>query len=189
MVLLVVDTQKLITNRDLYNFDDFENIVKKLIAAARENGVEVIYVRHDDGVGAELTKGTPGFEIYEGFRPQQGEVIFDKTVNSSFKGTGLLEYLKEKNVQTVVVVGLQTDYCIDATIKCGFEHGFKMIVPENANSTFDNAFMSAEASCKYYNEFMWKGRYAECISAEETIDRMKKDIKRIRNEEVMRCHV
>ena len=162
MVLLVVDTQKLITTPDLYNFNAFEDAVKTLIAAARENNVEVIYVRHDDGVGAELTKGTLGFEIYEGFSPQPGEKIFDKTVNSSFKGTGLLE-----------VVGLQTDYCIDATIKCGFEHGFKMIVPENANSTFDNAFMTGEQSYRYYNEFMWKGRYAECISVEETIKRMK----------------
>jgi len=173
MVLLVVDTQKLITNSNLYNFEVFENSVKTLIEAARGNNVEVIYVRHDDGAGAELTKGTPGFEIYEGFEPRIEEKIFDKTVNSSFKGTGLLEYLVEKNVHTVAVVGLQTDYCIDATIKCGFEHGFKMIVPENANSTFDNAFMTGEQSCKYYNEFMWKGRYAECISVEETVERMK----------------
>lgn len=172
MVLLVVDTQKLITTPNLYNFNVFEDAVKTLIAAARENDIEVIYVRHDDGAGAELTKGTPGFEIYEGFSPQPDEKIFDKTVNSSFKGTGLLEYLVEKNIRIVAVVGLQTDYCIDATSKCGFEHGFKMIVPENANSTFDNAFMSGEQSYKYYNEFMWEGRYAECISVEETIERM-----------------
>ena len=53
MVLLVVDTQKLITTPDLYNFNAFEDAVKTLIAAARENNVEVIYVRHDDGAGAE----------------------------------------------------------------------------------------------------------------------------------------
>ena len=146
MILLVVDTQKLITNSNLYHFDVFENAVKTLIAAARENNVEVIYVRHDDGAGEELTKGTSGFEIYEGFSPQPGEKIFDKTVNSSFKGTGLLEYLREKNVRIVAVVGLQTDYCIDATIKCGFEHGFKMLAPENANSTFVKAFMTGEQS-------------------------------------------
>lgn len=173
MVLLVVDAQRLITNATLYNFAVFENSVKSLIAAARENYVEVIYVRHDDGDGAALTKGTPDFEIYEGFEPLQEEKIFDKTVNSSFNGTGLLEYLDKKNIRTVVVVGLQTDFCIDATIKCGFEHGFKMIVPAGANSTFDNAFMTGEQSYMYYNEFMWKGRYAECISVEETIERMK----------------
>ncbi|MBD5500216.1 MAG: cysteine hydrolase [Lachnospiraceae bacterium] len=175
MVLLVVDTQKLITNEDLYRFDLFENNVKKLIASARANDVEVIYIRHDDGMGSELTKGTAGFEIYGGFEPKQEEVIFDKTVNSAFKGTGLLEYLRNKKEQTLIVVGLQTDYCIDATIKCGFEHGFRMIVPEYANSTFDNFFMSAKDSYKYYNEFMWKGRYAECISVDETINIMKQE--------------
>lgn len=40
MVLLVVDTQNLITNSDLYNFNVFENAVKVLPAAARENNLE-----------------------------------------------------------------------------------------------------------------------------------------------------
>ena len=83
------------------------------------------------------------------------ERVFDKNVNSAFKGTGLLDYLHEKNEDTIIIVGLQTDYCIDATVKCGFEHGLKMIVPANTNSTLDNAYMTAEKSYRYYNEFMW----------------------------------
>ena len=170
MVLLVIDTQKMITNDKLYQFELFESRIRTLIAKARECGVEVIYVRHDDGAGAELTKGTEGFEIYEGFAPQEGERIFDKFVNSPFKVSGLLEYLKEKKEDTIMTVGLQTDYCMDATIKCGFEHGFRMLVPEYTNSTFDNAFMTAEQTYRYYNEFMWKRRYAECISFEEALE-------------------
>lgn len=174
MVLLVVDTQRLITNTDLYQFELFEKCVKDLICQARNSGIEVIYVRHDDGEGEELTRGTEGFEIYDGFKPVDGELIFDKKVNSAFNGTGLLEYLRDKGEDTIIIVGLQTDYCIDATIKCGFEHGFKMIVPENANSTVDNDFMSGEMTYKYYNELIWNRRYAECISLEETLERMKK---------------
>ena len=169
MVLLVVDTQKLITNDKLYQFEMFESRIKTLIAKARERDVEVLYIRHDDGEGAEMTKGTEGFEIYDGFKPLDNERIFDKFVNSPFKESGLLEYLKEKNENTIMVVGLQTDYCMDATIKCGFEHGFQIIVPEYTNSTFDNAFMTAEQTYRYYNEFMWKGRYAECVSFEEAL--------------------
>lgn len=45
MVLLVVDTQKLITNKELYNFELFVSNVKKLINTARDNNIEVIYVR------------------------------------------------------------------------------------------------------------------------------------------------
>ena len=41
MVLLIVDTQKLITTPNLYTFNVFEGAVKTLIAAARENNVEV----------------------------------------------------------------------------------------------------------------------------------------------------
>lgn len=131
MVLLVVDTQKAITNSRLYQFDLFESHVKELIKKARHNNIEIIFVRHDDGVGNELTKGNDGFEVYDGFQPYDNEIVFDKNVNSSFKNTGLLEYLMQKEENTIIIVGLQTDYCIYATIKAGFEHGFKMIVPEN----------------------------------------------------------
>ncbi len=169
MTLLVVDTQKLITTDRLYNFSAFVANVKQLIDTARKHGTEVIYVRHDDGPGAELTRGTDGYEIYDAFRPLAEERIFDKTVNSPFRDSGLLEYLRKKGETNLMVTGLQTDYCIDATVKCGFEHGFHMIVPANANTTVDNAYMSGEASCIYYNSFIWNGRYARCVQMEDAL--------------------
>lgn len=173
MILLIVDAQNMITNKELYCFEKFVSNVKALIKCARENNTEIIYIRHDDGAGELLTKGTEGFEIYDEFKPANEEKIFDKTVNSAFNGTGLLDYLNSKGEQTIIIAGLQTDYCIDATIKCGFEHGFKMIVPTQANSTFDNKYMSSENSYKYYNDFIWNGRYAQCISLEDTLNLIK----------------
>ena len=143
MVLLVVDTQKLIMTERLYKFDIFVSNVKEIIDNARKNRIEIIYIRHDDGPGYELTRGTDGYEIYEEFKPMNDEKIFDKDVNSAFKKTGLLEYLIDKDEKDIIIVGLQTDYCIDASIKCGFEHGFNMIVPQFANTTEDNKFMCA----------------------------------------------
>lgn len=177
MVLLVVDTQTLITNDKLYMFDRFVENIKSLIAAARENAVEVIFVRHDDGEGQELTRGADGYEIYGEFKPLDGEKIFDKTANSPFRDTGLTEYLNGRCEKEIMTVGLQTDYCIDATVKCGFEHGLKMIVPEYCNSTFDNVFMSAETSYRYYNEFIWKDRYADCVSVETALEMLNGRIK------------
>lgn len=177
MVLLVVDTQKAITNSSLYQFQLFEFNIVKLIETARNSGIEVIFIRHDDGAGNQLTKGNNGFEIYEKFQPEENERIFDKTVNSAFKNTGLAEYLKEKGENTIVIVGLQTEYCIDATIKAGFERGFRMIVPANCNSTFDNEYMSSELTYNYYNSFIWKKRYAECISFEEAQEMLRAVVK------------
>ena len=44
-----------------------------------------------------------------------------------------------------------------------------MIVPEYSNTTFDNQFMSGEKSYQYYNNMIWKNRYAKCLSMEETL--------------------
>ena len=174
MVLLVVDTQKALVNHKLFGFEKFVLNIERLITTARNHNIEVIYVVHDDGIDSDLTKGTEGFEIYEKFSPMAEEKTFVKTVNSAFKDTGLLEYLRSKEETDIIVVGLQTDKCMDATVTCGFEHGFHVIVPAYANSTVHNHFMSAEKSYYYYNEYMWNGRYAECITVDETIERMNR---------------
>ena len=170
MVLLVIDTQKGITDERLYGLKELEENIKTLIKTSRENGVEVIFVRHDDGPGSGFSKGDADFEIYDGFAPMDGEKIFDKSVNSAFhKSTGLTLYLKSKKINTVIAVGLQTDYCVDATIKSGFEKGFKMIVPQHCNSTRASAYMDAKTTYEFYNKNMWPGRYATCLSVEETL--------------------
>jgi nicotinamidase-related amidase len=168
MVLLVVDTQDMIVTDELFQYETFVNNLKQLLRLARNNGVEIIYVRHDDGF--ELTKGVKGFEIFEQFSPMNDERIFDKHFNSAFRDTGLSEYLRSKDENTIMIAGLQTDYCLDATIKCGFEHGFEMIVPAYCNTTVDNEYMTAEQSYKYYNEKMWNVRYSKCVSFEQACD-------------------
>ena len=61
MVLLVIDSQSGITNEKLGFFNRFISNVEKLISVARQNNVEVIYVRHDDGEGAALHRGNPEY--------------------------------------------------------------------------------------------------------------------------------
>ncbi|MDD3417831.1 MAG: cysteine hydrolase family protein [Lachnospiraceae bacterium] len=171
MILLVVDTQKGITDNRLFEFDKVKYNIKLLIRTARQNGVEVIYVQHDDGPGTGFSKGDEAYEIYEEFEPKVNEKIFCKTVNSSFhKSTGLLAYLQEREEKQILIVGLQTDFCIDATIKSGFEHGFEMVVPEYANSTFDNKYFSREVAYNYYNNLMWPKRYAKCVTLEDALE-------------------
>ena len=93
MVLLVVDCQKALITDELLWKQIFIQNVKDMIAAARKNHVEVIHVIHDDGAGRELTHGMPGFEIYDEFRPESGERVFEKCCNSAFRNTGLDVYL------------------------------------------------------------------------------------------------
>ena len=83
--------------------------------------------------------------------------------------TGLTEYLKSKDEKDIIAVGVSTDYCMDATIKSGFEKGFNIFVPSHTNSTYDNPYFDKETAYKYYNEFMWGSRYAKMITVDEAV--------------------
>ncbi|MBR6879683.1 MAG: isochorismatase family protein [Clostridiales bacterium] len=170
MILLVVDTQKGCFNENLYAFDTVRDNIKRLITLARENNVEVVYVQHDDGPGTDLDRSADNYEIYEEFAPREGEMRFEKNVNSAFHPmTGLTEYLQCKGEKDIMTVGVSTDYCMDATIKSGFEKGFNMLVPSYTNSTYDNPYFDKETAYKYFNEFMWRKRYAKIITVEEAV--------------------
>lgn len=178
MVLLVVDTQKGCFDERLFAFKTVRDNIKRLINVARENHVEVIYVQHDDGPGTELDKTADNYEIYEEFSPQEGEKRFEKNVNSAFHPmTGLTEYLHSKGEKDIITIGVSTDYCMDATIKSGFEKGFNMLVPSYTNSTYDNPYFNKETAYKYYNEFMWGTRYAKVITVEQAIQLLQSPIR------------
>ena len=80
MVLLVVDAQNGIVDERLYEFRKFVGNIKKLIGAAREQGIEVIYVQHDDGPDTGFSIGDDEFEVYSEFQPMPDEKRFIKSV-------------------------------------------------------------------------------------------------------------
>lgn len=169
MKLLVIDIQKGITDERLYHFDSFIKNTVQIIETARKNKVEVIYIQHDDGPGTGFSVGDDAFEIASQVAPMDGEKIYIKNINSCFGNKDFANYLEEVNEDTLMIVGLQTNFCIDATIKSAFERGYRVIVPEGANSTFDNNYMDKETTYRYYNEMMWPKRFADCISLDESI--------------------
>jgi nicotinamidase-related amidase len=169
MKLIVIDVQKGITDERLYDFDGFIRNVTNIIDAARKNNVEVIYVQHDDGPGTGFSFGDKDFEIADQVAPKENEKIFIKTINSCFGNNDLANYLRESGEKDLMIVGLQTNFCIDASVKSAFERGYKVIVPRGTNSTFDNDYMDRETTYKYYNDMMWPERFASCISVDDAI--------------------
>ena len=148
--------------------------VTYIIDAARKNNVEVIYVQHDDGAGTGFSIGDKDFEIADQVAPIAGEKVFIKEINSFFGNKELTEYLEKSDDKEVMIIGLQTNFCIDASVKSAFERGFRVVIPEGTNSTFVNDYMDAETTYRYYNEMMWPKRFAECVSMEEAVGMLEK---------------
>ena len=172
MVLLVVDMQKGIVDEALYAFDAFMERTARLIDAARKNHVEVIFVQHDAGPGSGLSAGDDAFQIVDEVRPLPGEKTFTKTINSCFGNKDFKKYMKRQEDKRLMIIGLQTNYCVDATVKSAFERGYEVIIPEGTNTTFDNDYMTGETTVRYYNEDVWE-ELVDAVTIEEALEMLR----------------
>lgn len=166
-VLLVVDVQTALIESHPYQEKKILKNIGQLLAQCRKSGIEVIYVRHDSGEDDELKYGSEGWQVEHRVEPAAGERIFDKKFNSAFRQTGLKEYLDKKGVKNIILVGLQAEYCIDATCKVAFEYGYQVYVPRDCIFTFDTPSFSAKALLDFYVNDIWKDRFAKVLSIEE----------------------
>ncbi len=169
MILLVVDMQKGIVDEDLYDYQNFLSRTVRLIDAARKNDVEVIFVQHDAGEGSGLSTEDEDFEIIDVIKPGKGEKVFVKKINSCFGNRDFREYMEKQEDKRLMIIGLQTNYCIDATVKSAFERGFEVIIPEGTNSTFDNDYMTGETTVRYYNDDVWE-EIVDSVTMEEALE-------------------
>lgn len=172
-VLLIVDVQKALIQDGPHHKDAFLADLQQLLIAARESGIETVYIQHDGGKGDELEAGTEGFAVASEVSPRSGEKVIVKTRNSAFLDTPLQEYLDGKNIDTLILCGMQTEYCIDATCKSALERGYTVIVPKGCTTTFDNPLISAETVCRFYEEGIWDGRFAAVLPAETVCGMLK----------------
>lgn len=166
--IIVIDMQTSLVEDNPYHKDILINNIQSLIAMGRRKKIEVIYVQHH-GSESGLMKNTDGWQIDKALAPQNGEKIFDKEYNSAFKNTGLKQYLEEKKIKNLILVGMQTEYCIDATCKVAFEHGFEVMIPEEAISTYDNPWLSGKELNEYYTQGIWNHRFAKVLSMQEIL--------------------
>lgn len=172
--LLVVDIQQALIDKRPWKAARLLKTVNALLAAFRERGLPVIYIRHDDGPGTSLAYGAPGWQVAREVVPLRGERVFDKTVNSAFLHTGLDRYLERLEVDTLVIAGLQTEYCIDATIKSAFERGYRVFIPEGGVSTFRNGKLPARKINRLFYRNIWAGRYGVVATPEYILKEAEK---------------
>ncbi|MBH1940684.1 cysteine hydrolase [Mobilitalea sibirica] len=165
--LLVVDVQTALVNWEPFKVQELIANINELLTYCRSHNIEVVYVRHNGDKGTELETGTSGWEIYSDVAPIKEEKIVDKHFNSAFRQTELKEYLDKQGIKDIILVGMQSEYCMDVTCKVAFEYGFNVIVPEGTTTTFDNEFMKAEDINRFYVYKMWNNRYAKVMSIDE----------------------
>jgi nicotinamidase-related amidase len=137
--LIIIDVQKAFDDEkwgERNNLMAEENI-RKLLTFWREKGWEVIYTQHmSDNPSSVFHPDHEGFTIKKIVEPLEGEVIMTKKVNSSFIGTNLEEFLRLKDITTVVITGLTTPHCVSTTARMSGNLGFNTYVISDATAAF-----------------------------------------------------
>ena len=80
--------------------------------------------------------------------------------------------MKRQEDKRLMIIGLQTNYCVDATVKSAFERGYEVIIPEGTNTTFDNDYMTGETTVRYYNEDVWE-ELVDAVTIEEALEMLR----------------
>ena len=110
-----------------------------LLQCFREHGGHHIHVQHIalEPDAAFFVKGDSGSDIHDSVAHFVGEPIVYKHEPNSFLNTNLLELLKEWEVERVVICGMMTHMCVDATARAASDLGFQVIIAEDACATRD----------------------------------------------------
>jgi nicotinamidase-related amidase len=83
---------------------------------------------------------TDGAAINQLVAPQGDEIVIIKNYPNSFRDTSLLQQLKDKQIDSLVICGAMSHMCIDATTRAAFDFGFSCTVAEDACATRDLLF-------------------------------------------------
>ncbi len=137
--LLLIDCQK--AWDDPYwgerNNPGAEGQITRLLAAFRASGRPVLHVKHNaKDPHSPLHPGEPGNGFKPELAPLPGEAIFEKNVHNAFLGTGLEAYLREREIDRVVIAGFITNWCVSSTARMANNLGFKVVVLHDACATF-----------------------------------------------------
>ncbi|MGL4655553.1 MAG: cysteine hydrolase family protein [Sarcina sp.] len=165
IAMLIIDVQNLLVDNKPFDIEIVLKNIKSLVNKCRKDSIEVIYVQHEDlEDDGELKTGSYEWEIHKSVEPKENETVISKNFNSSFRRTRLKEYLDKQGINTLIITGMQTECCIDTTIRVGFEYGFDIIIPEKTNTTFDRETITGKEIYEYHNFIIFKDRFAKVES-------------------------
>ncbi len=116
-------------------------VIKKEIENAKKEGKPVIYIcdTHDPddkefskfGWPPHAVKNTKGAKIIDELKPQESDIVIEKTTYSGFYNTGLDETLKKLGIASIRLAGCVTHICIMFTASDAVLRDYKVTVVEN----------------------------------------------------------
>ena len=110
-----------------------------ILQCFREQGGYHVHIQHIslESDATFFISGDRGTDIHDSVAHFEGEPIVYKHEPNSFLNTNLLELLRGWEIERLVITGMMTHMCVDATARAASDLGFQVIVAEDACATRD----------------------------------------------------
>jgi nicotinamidase-related amidase len=110
-----------------------------LLQCFREHDGHHVHIQHVSlkPDAAFFISGDRGTDIHDSAAHFEGEPLVQKHYPNAFRGTNLLELLQGWEIERVIITGMMTHMCVDATARAAADFGFQVIVAEDACATRD----------------------------------------------------
>jgi len=168
--LLIIDVQMAmfssINGTAVYDGEAVLENICQLIAKARKAGVPVIFIQHTNDQDEEYAEGKSTWQLHPQLQPLATEKVLRKSTRDSFYNTSLQKELNQIKIHQLVIAGMQTEYCVNATLLKALELGYGCVMVEDAHTTFDRSDISAEQIIKQHNQ-NWKNSSANLLPARD----------------------
>lgn len=142
--LLVIDVQAALCSGPYEAFEAKRVIdrINLVSGRMREAGALVVLIQHESTDGP-LVHGSPGWQLADGLAVATSDVRLRKTATDSFHRTELHELLQSRGIDRLVVCGLQSDFCVDTTVRRALALGYPVTLVSDGHSTLDNGLLTA----------------------------------------------
>lgn len=154
----------------------------ELLQCFREHDQHHVHVQHVSLTGACGTgagkpdatfflPGSRGTDIHDSVAHFEGEPLVIKHYPNSFRETNFLDLLKGWGIERVVITGMMTHMCVDATARAAADLGFRVIVVEDACATRDLKFGETTIPAEHVHKAFLAAlkSYGQVMTADEVI--------------------
>lgn len=150
----------------------------RLLRFFRDGALPLVHIQHiaNRPSASFFLPNTDGAKHHSNVLPRADELILIKHFPNSFRETTLLEVLRGQNIERLVIAGMMTHMCVDATVRASTDLGFECLTASDACATRALSYRgNSVAAASVHNAFLaaLNGSYGKVLATEELLVALK----------------
>jgi len=143
--LLVIDVQVWFLDWHSWVTVSGEEIVpaiSRLLEPARDAEIPVIYIRD---LSLDRRGDGDHLQIHQDIAPLEGDAVFTKFEGDALSNPDLVAHLEESGIERLLISGIASDGCVQATFRSAYRAGYEIIIITDAHAHSDGTVLATEA--------------------------------------------